>query len=304
MKRVCLTVASLLTLLIFNGCVTVKPQVSELPEWEDPRLDEASGLVVLPETGFLMSHNDDGDSALYVATPGGTPKMRIVFPELDNRDWEDLARIPLAGGGSLVVIGELGDNSGQYPSVALHFVEIREDPLEGKFWGTLEVFYPDGPRDTESLAWDAADHRLLLLSKRDRPPRLYGVNLPESLTKESLESLEAQTALFLGEVKGIPAPSPETLAAQPRLGRWSGQPTGMALDGEGRLAAIITYNDLHLFRRAEGKSWSEAMAGVPETVDIPLLGQTEAIDFSADGRAVFIVPEGKSPRILRVPLPD
>lgn len=304
MNRIRLAIASLLTLLMLNGCATVGRPVSELPEWEDPRLDEASGLVVLPGTGLLVSHNDDGDAALYVATVDGVPKKRIPFPELENRDWEDLARIPLKGGSSLIVIGEIGDNNGRYPSIALHFVKIREDPLEGNFWATLEVFYPDGPRDTEALAWDAAGHRLLLLSKRDRPPRLYGVKLPKPLTKESLAAMEAQTARYLGMVEGIPPPSPETLAAQPRLGRWSGQPTGMALDGEGRLAAIITYNDLHLFRRADDESWSKAMGGEPEAVDIPLLGQTEAIDFAPDGSAVYIVPEGKSPRILRVPLPD
>jgi hypothetical protein len=290
------------TLLLLSGCRALHTPETTRLSWEDPRLVEASGLIVLTDSEILVSHNDDRDSALYLANSRGMPVSRLSFPELQNRDWEDLALIERKGQKPLVVIGEVGDNQGRYSSVFLHFVEVGGYELNSSYVGSLEVLYPDGPRDVESIAWDAEGGRILLLSKRDRPARLYAVPLPEFLP-EGKQSVQVP-ATFLGEVAGIPRPTPDFIATNPKYGRWSGQPTGMDINRAGNLAAVITYNDLHFFRRKPDQTWAEAMAEVPESLDIPLLGQTEAVGFTPDGKAVYIVPEGANPDILRVELPE
>ncbi len=65
----------------------------------------------------------------------------------------------------------------------------------------LRLAYPDGPRDCESMAYDPAGKQILLLSKRDKPARLYAVDLETALTEGDAE------LKFLGTISKLRPPS-------------------------------------------------------------------------------------------------
>lgn len=263
---------------------------------ESSRLDEASGLQVAD--GILVLHNDDG-RRLFMAGPDGRELGVARVDEAKNRDWEDIARVP-GDAGPLLVIGDIGDNHAGRKDVSLYF--LRESELVDPWRDVaaihrLRVRYPDGARDAEALAYDPVDRMLLILSKRDEPPRLYGIPLDLALWQDEIE------ATFLGEVPGFRPPTRSDILRHPGRGLWVSQPTGMDISADGRLAAVITYRSLYLFRRESGESWAEAMQRPPEEYVGPPGYHDEAVGFTPDGRSVYVTTEGRPAPLYRLDLP-
>jgi hypothetical protein len=264
---------------------------------ESKRLDEASGVMMTPG-GVLFLHNDEG-TRLYFA---GADGRNLGFADIEgtkNRDWEDLTRVP-GDSGPLLVIGDIGDNHNRRKRVSLYFVP---EPLPGQYPDKLRsihrvrVTYPDGPRDAESMAYDPVSGMILLLSKRDKPPRLYGVPLDLALWQAEVE------AEFLAEVPGFRPPTRSDILRSIGRGQWVSQPTGMDISADGSMAAVITNRSLYLFRRHDGESWPEAMQRQPEEIVGPPGLHDEGVGFSADGRSLIVVTEGRPSPIYRLDLP-
>jgi len=264
-------------------------------------LDEASGLQAGSRGAFYL-HNDEG-ARLFVSDAAGR-NLGDFEVAARNRDWEDITRVP-GEHGPLLVIGDIGDNHGARQQVSLYFLPEPAAAEPGSSTAEelvtvrhrLRVTYPDGPRDAESLAYDPASGMLLILSKRDQPPRLYGIPLDLALWKQELE------AGFLGEVPTFPPPTRRDILSNPGRGLWVSQPTGMDISPDGRLAAVITYRSLYLFERGADESWIEAFQRAPEEIIGPPGTRDEAVGFSADGRSVFVTSEGRPAPLYRVDLP-
>jgi hypothetical protein len=264
------------------------------------RLDEASGIQA-GAGGVFYLHNDEG-ARLFLADASGR-HLGTVALDAGNRDWEDITRVPGADG-PLLVIGDIGDNRGVRKRVSLYFLP-ESAAAAGKDGGRattpvshrLRVTYPDGPRDAESLAYDAAGGMLLILTKRDQPPRLYGVPLDLALWKKELQ------AEFLAEVPGFRPPTRQDILKNPGRGLWVSQPTGMDISPDGRRAAVITYRSLYLFERAEHERWPEAFQRAPLEIVGPPGTQDEAVGFSLDGRSVYVASEGAHSQLYRLDLP-
>ena len=265
---------------------------------QSPALDEASGLQALPGGVFAL-HNDDG-AELYLADASGRDLGTIKVEGATNKDWEDLARVP-GDDGDLLVISDTGDNNHVRKRVSLYFVRLPrpEDAGSGiPVIHRLRLAYPDGPHDVESLAWDSASDSLLLLSKRDRPPRLYRVPRDLALWKHELQ------AEFLGEVPGFRPPDRSDLLRHPLRGAWVSQPTGMDIRKDGKLAAVLTYRSLYLFPRADNETWVEAFQHAPIEVIGPPGTHDEAVAFSEGGRSVLVTTERRPAPVFRLDLPD
>lgn len=261
----------------------------------DRALDEASGLQAGADGQFYL-HNDEG-TTLFVARDG-VRLTALQVQNASNRDWEDLARVP-GPQGPLLVIGDIGDNHARRKDVSLYFLpEPGATAAAPVVTHRVRVRYPDGPRDAESLAWDAHGGRLLILTKRDQPPRLYGVPLDLALWKTELE------AEFLGEMPGLRPPARRDLALNPLRGAWVSQPTGMDISPDGRRAAVITYRSLYLFTRGENQGWPEAFGGTPLEIVGPPGTQDEGVGFSADGRYVYVTSEGVPAPLYRIAVPE
>jgi len=264
---------------------------------ESAYLDEASGIQAIAGNRFVV-HNDEG-ARLYLIDSTGRDLGFLDIGGARNRDWEDITRVPGADG-PLLVIGDIGDNRGVRKQVSLYF--LREpapgDPVgEVSVQHRLRFSYPDGPRDVESMAYDPDGGRILLLSKRDQPPRLYALPLDLALWQHELE------AEYLGQVPGFRPPTREDILRNPRRGLWVSQPTGMDISADGRMAAVITYRSLYLFRREAAESWVEAFGKAPEELIGPPGSRDEAVSFSLDGRTLFVTTEGRPAALSRLDLP-
>lgn len=273
-----------------------QPTFQRVGRIEAGRLNEASGIQA-GSAGVFFLHNDEG-AQLFVADASGR-HLDTLDVAANNRDWEDLARVP-GPDGSLLVIGDIGDNSGARKGVSLYFLvepAAGDDGRKATLRHRLRVSYPDGPRDAESLAYDAAGGMLLILTKRDQPPRLYGVPLDLALWQQELQ------AEFLAEVPGFRPPTRRDILKNPGRGLWVSQPTGMDISPDGRRAAVITYRSLYLFERAEHERWPEAFQRAPIEIIGPPGTRDEAVGFSLDGRSVYVAAEGVHAPLYRLDLP-
>jgi hypothetical protein len=263
---------------------------------ENRAIDEASGLQA-GANGVFYTHND-GKRDVFVIDETGRDLGAFKLDGAKNRDWEDITRVPHEGG-QLLVISDSGDNQARYSKIRLYFFA---EPAAGDYERDHEVMhrtkvtYPDGPRDVEAAAWDPSSRQILLLSKRDQPPRLYGVPLDRALAEDELE------AIFLGELHGLRPPTRSDLLMSKR-GRWVSQPTGLDISPDGRIAAVLTYRSLYLYTREEGETWAEAFRGEPQEFIGPPGTHDEAVAFSPDGRSVYVTTERRPAPVYRLDLP-
>lgn len=263
---------------------------------ENRQINEASGLQA-GSNGVFFVHNDEKRD-VFVIDETGRHLGAFKLDKAKSRDWEDMTLVP-GNDSPLLVIADTGDNHRRRKDVDLYFFEEPgADGFEKDHDAIhrLQVSYPDGPRDVESVAYDPSSDSILFLSKRDIPPRLYRVSLEQALKEKELE------AEFLAEVPGFRSPTKQDILFNPKRGMWVSQPTGMDISPDGRTAAVITYRSLYLFRREGDESWAEAFQKQPEEFVGPPGTHDEAVAFSADGKSVFVTTERRPAPIYRLDL--
>lgn len=235
----------------------------------DPRLSESSGLVAsrrFPDT--FWSINDSGSfDVLYRVGARGEALGRVDLDGAWLRDAESLG-LWRHGGQDWLLVADIGDNRAWRGSVALFGIaEPAPGQAEAPIAWSIRFRYPDGPRDAEAMAVDPRTGDALVLTKRDRPPRLYRVPLDLRATAGVHE------AVFLG-----------TLAA----GVVEADVTGLDISTDGGTLVALTYRHLHQWRRTGDEAWRETLARTPETRALPAMAKAEAVAFvgANDGLAV------------------
>jgi hypothetical protein len=153
--------------------------------------------------------------------------------------------------------------------------------------------WPDGARDCEAVAVDAARGEVLLISKKRQPPELFA--LPLRQTGTSL-----LTARRLGRLTGIPRPDAETLERTPQRARQQGQVTAADVSPDGRTLAVMTYRHLLLYPRGARQSWAGAVSRPPKVRMLPWLPQAEALGWAANGRSLYVTGEFVPAPLYRV----
>lgn len=293
--------------LALLGCEAATDREADTPfrlvaTAESSRLDEISGLAFSARhEDLLWTHNDDGAPRVHALGTDGSDRGYFDIRDAVNVDWEDMVRIP-TGGTDLLVLADIGDNEARRTNVWLYLVPEPEPGPDGRFSGEVEpvnwisVTYPDGPRDAESIAWDPLRNRLLILSKRDQPPRLYALD-----GEVALNEREAALA-FLGEVTQL---RPPTLRDQAIFGGrtpWISQPTALDISPDGRRAALLTYRSLYLFDVPADGDWLTGLESEPTEIVGPGRINEEAVVFSADGTTLWVSSEGESPPLFEYQL--
>jgi hypothetical protein len=133
----------------------------------DPALAEVSGLAASrAQPGRYWINNDGGNGeALLLIEPDGKRVATLGITGVVNTDWEDLASFALDGH-NYVLIADTGDNGGIRKTLKLHVIEEPARPKDGDkvapAW-TIEFAWPDGARDCEAVAVDAARGEVLLV---------------------------------------------------------------------------------------------------------------------------------------------
>jgi hypothetical protein len=263
----------------------------------DPELAEVSGLAASRlQPGRYWANNDgDNGAALQLIETDGSRVASVVLEGATNVDWEDIASFRL-GDKAYVLVADTGDNGGLRETLKLFVVEepakVRDGEKLPVAW-TIEFKWPDGARDCEAVAVDAARGEVLLVSKKRVPPELF--RLPLQPRKDG----GVQVAERIGTLSGITQPREEELRRNPVYGRYRSQVTGADLSPNGRVLAVLNYSRIYFFVRPEGRAWGQAELDHAGALDFPWLPQAEAIAFSLDGLSLLIGGEQRPSPLLQ-----
>lgn len=260
----------------------------------NPAIDELSGLAVSQaDATVLWGHNDSGDGAvLYRIGTQGEDLGQVVVDGAHAGDWEDIAAFRDREGPALLV-ADTGDNFGMRTFSTLYAVL---DPGRGdgaRLLWRLDFRFADGERDCEGVAVDAAAREILLLSKRDDPPRLYRLPLPDATPREQ------QVAELLGPI----APLPPRPLHRRLADRYRHAPTAFDISADGSTAVIAASREVRVYRRSPGQPWLEVLRQPTAPIPLSGLASVEAAALSADGRTLYVGAEGRPGRWWRVALP-
>jgi hypothetical protein len=257
----------------------------------DARLDEISGLAASRvHEDVLWMHDDGGNDARLFAV-GIRGGLQATFPVagVANTDWEDIAAFELDGRHYLLV-ADTGDNGGLRRSLQLHVIEepasldeaAQRVPLEPAW--SIAFRWPDGARDCEAVAVDAQRGEVLLISKKRTPPELFALPLRP-------RGDGVRVAHRLGVLAGVPVPDAEALRANPRMARIRHQVTAADIAPDRGRLAVMTYNEVLLYRRRGDEAWAQAVARKPAIHDLPWLPQAEALGWDANGHGLYATGE-------------
>lgn len=258
-------------------------------------LDEASGLArSLQHDELLWVINDDGPPTLHAISQRGESRGQVTIAGAVNQDWEDLAAFAFAGENYLV-IADIGDNDARRPYVTLYVVaEPEPDQPQAALAWQVNFSYPEGPRDAESLAVDAAGGLFYILSKRDLPARLFTVPLRPG----SNAILLAQQVAILDS---LPQPSEQQRKTAAKSG-WSWQPTAMDFAADGLSALVLTYRGVYFFVRRDGQTWPDALRSTALEFKLGKLKNAEAIAMDGDSMTAFLTVERRHAPLFRIDL--
>lgn len=254
---------------------------------------------------LLWAVNDGGNGPfLYALGSDGRDRGRVRVAGAENRDWEGLDTFRWQGR-SMILIADIGDNKQRHERHTLYV--IGEPQLDGErlnrsavvdvAW-RIDFAYPDRPHDAEGVAVDLLNSEVLILTKRDDPPRLFA--LPLKATSTDQLAVVHEVAV----VDRIPPPTNED-RLQP-YGDFRSQPTALDISAKGLEMVVLTYKHAYLFQRHPGDSWATAVVAGPILIPLPLpqtarqLGQREAVCFSMDGGSLLVTSEGKGAGIFQL----
>jgi hypothetical protein len=258
-----------------------------------PEVAEASGLAVSSrDGGFLWVVNDSGAKPiLHLVGSDGADRGKVAVEGAENVDWEDLSSFKLKGVPYLL-IADTGDNNSSHDISTLYIVEEPKLPSAGdalnggvKPAWMIRFRYEDGPRDCESVAVDQAAGKVILVSKRTKPPVVY--ELPLKPDKDGIAIAKRIGLTSVEPPKGIP-PLP-----------YIAQPTGMDISDDGSMGAIVSYYGVFLFERKDKEGWGDAFAKPPIVLTPHGMSQAESVAFAKDGKCISVVSERGDRRIIR-----
>ncbi len=263
---------------------------------EDKTIREASGLAHSQrQKGLFWIINDNGAKEIVHAIDSTGARLgEFDLKKSDNVDWEDLASFTL-GDTAYLMVADIGDNDAKRDHRTLYFVAepVPEKDAKAKRDWEFDFTYPDGPRDAEAAAVDVDEQRVLILSKRDRPPQLYSVPIRP-------ESDEPVVARFLGNVDSLEKPSRKDVEFAPKTKDWHWQPVGMDISANGAAAVILTYRYVYYYRRNTGEDWLQTLNSVPARISLGNFENAESVSFGEDEWTVYVTGEDKHARILRI----
>jgi hypothetical protein len=232
-----------------------------------PQIAESSSLAVSTvDPGLVYTTNDSGDAGTVYSLDARTGAV-VGRTTLAGTDLLDVEAISAVSDGSLIV-ADIGDNDADHSTADLYRID---QPGRGDHAVTperVDLTYVGGPRDAESVVFDAKTGRAYVVSKL-----LVGARVYE--TPPNVFDLERARLRPLAD-----AP---TFATDATL-----------LPG-GQYVVVRTYTDATVY---EFPSWREVT-----TFDLPAQPQGESITAPPTGDVVWVGSEGTHSRVLAVPLP-
>jgi hypothetical protein len=236
----------------------------------DPRIIESSGLALSRRhPGVVWTHNDSGDQArLFAVGSDGRTRAVLTLAGVGARDWEAVAAGRDDRGRPALFAGDIGDNNGVWPEVAVYRVTepavLRDATVPAVRY---RLRYADGPRDAEALLIDPRSNRLYVATKAQIGGGLY--QAPSHLDPTGINVLH-------------------------HIARVPPVVTDGAFLPSGRGFVLRDYQRAHVYTGPGRRVGS---------FDLPLQFQGESLTVSADGRSLLVGSEGPGSELWRVPLP-
>ncbi|MFZ1290955.1 MAG: T9SS type A sorting domain-containing protein [Melioribacteraceae bacterium] len=172
---------------------------------ENDEIDEASGIAAsYKNPGVIWTHNDSGDkNRIFALDTNGNNLGEYFLSGIENRDWEDIAvGLGPDNSKSYIYIADIGDNDGQFSLKYIYRIEeptvlLNQNPLITSISNLEKItfYYPDDPRDAETLMLDPLTKDLLVVSKRNSKIRIYRLPFPQSTTSNIEAEISAEIKL-------------------------------------------------------------------------------------------------------------
>lgn len=255
-------------------------------------LSEISGLFISKADLFFV-HNDSGDTSRFFAIDAKGSLISTLFFKGDPSkkhfgvtDCEDMAGGPgPVKDKSYIYLGDIGDNGGNRP-----YITVYRFPEPNKFSSVMQIEreavnlkYPNGPQDAETLMIDPILKELVIVSKRQDTVGIYSTSL--SFKNGDTVTMKKQGSLFLAG-KGL---------------------TKYVVSGDisrdGRQIILKTYTNVYYWLRNGKEPISQTLRRTPTKLPYILEPQGEAIGFIPDGTAYYCISEGKNAVIYRYNIP-
>ena len=236
----------------------------------DPRIVESSGLALSRRhPGVVWTHNDSGDQArLFAVGSDGRTRAVLTLAGVEARDWEAVAAGRDDRGRPALFAGDIGDNNGVWPEVAVYRVTepavLRDATVPAVRY---RLRYADGPHDAEALLIDPRSNRLYVATKAQIGGGLY--QAPSHLDPTGINVLH-------------------------HIARVPPVVTDGAFLPSGRGFVLRDYQQAHVYTGPGRRVGS---------FDLPLQFQGESLTVSSDGRSLLVGSEGPGSELWRVPLP-
>ena len=268
---------------------------------ENPAISEASGLTRSSHDDRFWVINDGGSlPQLHAIGLDGSDYGLVLLENARNIDWEDLTAFK-DGERHWLVVADIGDNSARRNEYTLYIV--AEPGAEQLRSGTTPVqrsisfMYPDGPRDAESIAFDAVNQEFLIVTKRDIPAVMYSVPL-----YPPADGL--LVANRIGEIDSIPQPTAYDLERALPDNNWHWQPNAIDFSSAGDAAVILTYKAVYYFSRKEGQEWLAALRSAPQRFVLGEYRTAESVAFDNAGEHLYVTTEKRNAPLMRLRLQE
>ncbi len=246
----------------FSGPVAVR-------EIKKDKFEELSGIAFSSlHPGVYYGHTDSGgEAAVYIFNSDGEELGRIDLKDTKNRDWEDMAVGPGPNGKSYIYIGDIGDNASVHKEVFIYRIPEPEklQPESEVKPEKIELTYPGGARDAETLMVDPVSADIYIVSKRDKKNNIYC--LPAARFDDQEAELEK-----VGEL-----PFTSAVAGD--------------ISADGNQILIKSYLNVYYWIKKPGESILQALLREPVLLNYNPEPQGEAIGFQPDGKAYFTISE-------------
>jgi hypothetical protein len=231
--------------------------------FQDPTIDESSGLIDLGDR--VLTVNDSGDGPVIYVVDRSTGKTvgRTTYTSDEVVDVEAMA----PGVDGTVWVGDIGDNGGSRSSVAVYTLPAPTPGDRSVVARRYDLVYEGGPRDAEALLVQPRTGRLFVVSKG-----LFG-----GTVYAAPRTLSAEHANVLRPVADV-----------------GGLVTDAAYFPGGRFVALRSYSTLTVL---EGRRWRSVQG-----MALPDQNQGEGLAMTASGKDVLVSTEGAGSDVLAVAL--
>jgi hypothetical protein len=240
-------------------------------------IKEVSGIAASRKNAdVLWVHNDSGDTTrVFAISKEGTLLGIYNITDANNRDWEDIAIGPGPDPNTdYLYIGDIGDNDKQYQSIIVYRIaepkiNFEKTPIDANIGpaAKIELKYPDGPVDAESLMVDPVTRDIYIISKQKKYAKVYLAAYPQ-LTAKATKMEPAATLPYSKVTAG-----------------------DISLNGD--FIIIRTYKNIYVWNRPMGVKLCDVFANPPCEAPAASEPQGEAVCFDSKGKGYFTVSEGK-----------